>query len=64
MDMFSDSTDSSFDSNVHQTQDHEVFARYPDDGGKVNHNGSYYVSGKLPTYPSPKLTLKLTIHLG
>ena len=23
-----------------------------------------YVSGKLPTYPSPKLTLTLTSHLG
>ena len=26
--------------------------------------GSLYVSGKLPTYPSPKPTLKLTSHLG
>ena len=26
--------------------------------------GSFYVSGKLPTYPSPKLTLTLTSHLG
>ena len=25
--------------------------------------GSIYVSGKLPTYPSPKLTLTLTSHL-
>ena len=26
--------------------------------------GSLYVSGKLPTYPSPKPTLPLTSHLG
>ena len=26
--------------------------------------GSLYVSGKLPTYPSPKPTLTLTSHLG
>ena len=26
--------------------------------------GSLYVSGKLPTYPSPKPTLPLTCHLG
>ena len=26
--------------------------------------GSFYVSGKLPTYPSPKPTLTLTSHLG
>ena len=26
--------------------------------------GSLYVTGKLPTYPSPKLTLTLTSHLG
>ena len=26
--------------------------------------GSLYVSGKLPTYPSPKLILTLTSHLG
>jgi len=26
--------------------------------------GSLYVSGKLPTYPSPKPTLTLTCHLG
>ena len=26
--------------------------------------GSWYVSGKLPSYPSPKLTLTLTSHLG
>ena len=26
--------------------------------------GSIKVSGKLPTYPSPKLTLTLTSHLG
>ena len=26
--------------------------------------GSFYVSGKLPTYPSPKPTLALTFHLG
>ena len=26
--------------------------------------GSSYVSGKLPTYPSPKPTLALTSHLG
>ena len=26
--------------------------------------GSLYVSGKLPTYPSPKPTLTLTFHLG
>ena len=26
--------------------------------------GSLYVSGKLPTYPSPKPTLILTSHLG
>ena len=25
---------------------------------------SFYVSGKLPTYPSPKPTLTLTSHLG
>ena len=28
------------------------------------HLGSLYVSGKLPTYPSPKLTLTLTSHSG
>ena len=26
--------------------------------------GSFYVSGKLPTYPSPKPTLALNFHLG
>ena len=26
--------------------------------------GSFYVSGKLPTYPSPKPTLILSSHLG
>ena len=26
--------------------------------------GSLYVSGKLPTYPSPNPTLTLTSHLG
>ena len=26
--------------------------------------GSSYVSGKLPTYPSPNPTLTLTSHLG
>ena len=26
--------------------------------------GSLYVSGKLPTYPSPKPPLTLTFHLG
>jgi len=26
--------------------------------------GSLYLSGKLPTYPSPKPTLTLTSHLG
>ena len=26
--------------------------------------GSFYVSVKLPTYPSPKLTLTLTSYLG
>ena len=26
--------------------------------------GSVYVSRKLPTYPSPKLTLTLSSHLG
>ena len=26
--------------------------------------GSLYVSGKLPTYPSPKPTLTITSHLG
>ena len=26
--------------------------------------GSFYLSGKLPTYPSPKPTLTLTSHLG
>ena len=30
----------------------------------LNCNGSSYVSGKLPTYPSPKPTLTLTSHLG
>ena len=29
-----------------------------------NHYGSFYVSEKLPTYPSPKLTWTLTSHLG
>ena len=28
------------------------------------YTASLYVSGKLPTYPSPKLTLTLTAHLG
>ena len=27
-------------------------------------SGSIKVSGKLPTYPSPKTTLSLTSHLG
>ena len=27
-------------------------------------NGSLYISGKLPTYSSPKPTLTLTSHLG
>ena len=27
-------------------------------------SGSLYVSGKLPTYPSPEPTLILTTHLG
>ena len=27
-------------------------------------NGSLYISGKLPTYPSPKPTLTITAHLG
>ena len=27
-------------------------------------NGSLYISGKLPTYPSPKPTLTITSHLG
>ena len=34
---------------------------------KKNHSqelGSFYVSGKLPTYPSPKPKLTLTSHLG
>ena len=26
--------------------------------------GSLYISGKLPTYPSPMPTLTLTFHLG
>ena len=26
--------------------------------------GAFYISGKLPTYPSPKPTLTLTSHLG
>ena len=26
--------------------------------------GSLYISGKLPTYPSPKQTLTLTSHVG
>ena len=29
-----------------------------------HHFESIYVSGKLPTYPSPKLRLILTSHLG
>ena len=28
------------------------------------YTASLYVSGKLPTYPSPKLTLTLAAHLG
>ena len=28
------------------------------------YNDPKYVSGKLPTYPSPKPTLTLTSHLG
>ena len=31
---------------------------------KVRNFESFNVSGKLPTYPSPKLTLTLTSHLG
>ena len=27
-------------------------------------NGSLYISGKLPTYPSPKPTLTIISHLG
>ena len=32
--------------------------------GQTRDVGSIYVSGKLPTYPSPKSTLTLTSHLG
>ena len=28
------------------------------------YHGSFYVSGKLPTYPSPKPTLTLSSYLG
>ena len=32
--------------------------------GVVRNLGTLYVSGKLPTYPSLKLTLTLSSHLG
>ena len=32
--------------------------------GTSNDFGSFYVSGKLPTYPSPKPTLTLSSYLG
>ena len=38
--------------------------RFKFESGLVGSFGSLYVSGKLPTYPSPKPTLNLTSHLG
>ena len=39
------------------------FFSYPCLRLKVSSRGISYVSGKLPTYPSPKATLTLTSHL-
>ena len=39
------------------------FFSYPCLQLKVSSRGSLDLSGKLPTYPSPKLTLTLTSHL-
>ena len=39
-------------------------SRIPESGLPYVGQGSFYVSGKLPTYPSPKPTLTLMSHLG
>jgi len=43
------------------TVNHKPYFLQPN---RIRRRGSLYVCEKLPTYPSPKLTLTLTSHLG